>query len=171
MPKRKRKKLESPAAARPEPDRTLLAGRGSLRNRELLGLSPRWGRRGVGEQTERCSPPPDPCPLSGIQLCSAGGGWGGGAGSRGAAPGPPLLIGPWRRQPPGRHAPGPGARADKACQRDTPLAAQKPLWVSPLQQWPEDLLFGASLALPDAISSRRGRLQLSRTSEGEERLS
>lgn len=67
-------------AAGREPDEPLLARRGSLRSRELLGPSPR------GESKQSSAPLPSPRPRPFVRNPAVP--RGGGAGSRGAGPGP-----------------------------------------------------------------------------------
>lgn len=81
-----------------------------------------WVEWGNKQSTAPLPPTPALCPES---SCAPRVGDRGRSGSRGAAPGPPLLIGPWRRQQPGRHAPGRG-RADKACQGTHDLQLRNP---------------------------------------------
>lgn len=91
----------------------------------VTGTEPAMGEAWSGGTNRALLPSPRPLPFVRNPAVLCGWGVGGGAGSRGAAPGPPLLIGPWRRQQSGRHAPGPG-RADKACQGTHDLQLRNP---------------------------------------------
>lgn len=79
MPRKNRKGAKRSGTARREPDEAPLTGRGSLRNRELLGPSPQE------ESKQSGAPLPRPRPFVRNPAVPRGGG----AGSRGAAPWPP----------------------------------------------------------------------------------
>lgn len=116
MPRKNRIRAKRSGAARREPDEALLTGRGSLRNRELLGRSPQR------ESKQWRSPPPTPalCPES---SCAPRGR----SGLAWRGPLAPALIGRRLGQQRGRHAPGWG-RADKACQGAHDLRLRKSEW-------------------------------------------
>lgn len=77
MPKRKRKKQGFPRRTDPRRDSSGWAR--LFEEPRVAGTEPAMGEAWSGGTNRVLLPSPDPCPLSGIQLCSAGGGWGGGA--------------------------------------------------------------------------------------------